>query len=78
MVAVMAVWMVSEVNYGRRVNPNSKFATIQEYLARHPDTSRIYRTEKNGNQYIIAHGKVDALLAFPQAHQFTSLTRQAN
>jgi len=67
MVAVIAVWIGSEVNYGRRINPKGKFSTLQAYLARHYDTTRIYKTEKNGNQYIIAHGKVDALLAFPSS-----------
>ncbi|MBX7259717.1 MAG: hypothetical protein K1Y02_25400 [Candidatus Hydrogenedentes bacterium] len=67
MVAVIAVWIGSEVNYARRINPKGKFGTLQEYLARHPDTTRIYKTEKNGNQYIIAHGKVDAPLALPSS-----------
>ena len=67
MVAVIAVWIGSEVNYARRINPKGNFNTLQEYLARHPDKTRIYKTEKNGNQYIIAHGKVDALLAFPSS-----------
>jgi len=64
---VIVIWIGSEVNYGRRINPKGKFDTIQKYLATHPDTSRIYRIEKDRNQYIIAHGKVDALLAFPSS-----------
>ena len=67
MVAVVAVWVGSELNYALRINPNGKFSTLQEYLGRHPDATRIYRTEKNGNQFIIAHGKIDAILAFPSS-----------